>query len=88
MTIIETVFQSFGLKLNYVPQKTAALLKLRGERSNDLSYKLFNEDKAKIGFQTTDGRGAVDVITTYCHLGGHHTVGGSLNPEQHKRFTK
>ena len=71
-----------GLRPNYGPKKTAAIVAVQGRGSRKVRRVLFGDLRAKLPvFLENSGAVRIDLVTHYKHLGSHLSFDGSLLPE-------
>ena len=77
---LEKCFRLFSLRVNWSPNKTEALLVLRGTGSSTARNKLHDQGSV-IKFALPEGEGSLRIVHEYRHLGSILTDDGSSNQE-------
>ena len=83
--MVDRMFASFGLVLNYAVDKAAAMLQLRGTDSRQVQSKVLSEDGGLLVVDGCNGPINLSVVSSYRYLGALHVPNGSLGPEASNR---
>ena len=76
------VWGPHGLRPNYGPRKTAAIIAAHGKGSRQVRREFFGDLRAKLTvFLEHAGAARIDLVTHYKHLGSHLTYDGSMLTE-------
>ena len=86
MAIVDDVFTTKGMKLNYKEGKTSVLLRLYGPGAPEAKRHVFTHDKHELRFEgITRGKLVVKVVHSYKHVGSEVTDNTANVKEAHCR---
>ena len=81
--VLHNALGTLGLRLNYGPGKTAALVAFTGKGSRKAKAKLLQDGSAQpyIKANTNDGERQIPIAKSYKHLGVRNVATSAMGPE-------
>ena len=84
--IVDKVFTTFGMAINFQPGNTEALIIFRGIGSKSAGRCLWVDMKGHLFFSTTSGDKTLNCCQVYKPVGTRTTLSGSMMPEIRQRM--